>query len=189
MNSARPAERMRRRLGALLLAALACAEPTETVVPDPDLPTRDQSPMQTDQLTYQLVRGESEFRTIVRAKYVNTTGAPVYYARCLSNSTGPMFHRARTGPDSTRRFFTDSDTWACVGGVPTGVIAPGDSVEVTVPFGSFDQPRMQPPLEPEDMVGLFRVYLSLCETFEADSDDCRPSPAAQRRSNAFLIHY
>jgi hypothetical protein len=99
-----------------------------------------------------------------------------------------MFGMSRTGADSTRRFFVDW-AWACVGGVPTGVIAPGDSVTVRAPFGSVDQPNMQPPLQAEELVGLFRIYLHLCAKYDSDSDECELLPASERRSNAFLVHY
>jgi len=99
-----------------------------------------------------------------------------------------MFSIGRTGTDSLRRHFIDW-AWACVGGVPTGVLAPGLSVTVRVPLGSIDQPNMQPPLRPEDLVGQFRVALSLCASNVSDSDSCTPVPQAARRSNAFVVHY
>ena len=94
----------------------------------------------------------------------------------------------RTGPDSSRAFFVDY-AWACVGGVPRGTIAPGESIAVRVPFGSVDQPSMQPPLRAEELVGLFRIYLTFCANYSTDSDNCELLPIAERRSNAFLVYY
>jgi hypothetical protein len=112
----------------------------------------------------------------------------VYFARCTGSDTLPIFYPRRTGADSTRRFFTDW-AWACVGGVPTGTIAPGASVTVSVPFGSIDQPNMQPPLKPEDMIGEFRVVFLLCNAPVSDSDRCAAAPVQTEQSNAFSVHY
>jgi len=73
--------------------------------------------------------------------------------------------------------------------VPTGVLANGDSVVVNVPFGSVDQPQAQPPLQPYELVGQFRIHLELCEAYADDSDHCALVPAPRRQSNAFLVHY
>jgi len=99
-----------------------------------------------------------------------------------------MFGVRRTGPDSAAKLFSDL-AWACVGGVPTGEIPVAGTVTVRVPVGSVDQPAMQPPLEPEELIGLMRVELSLCKKYSADSDDCDPLPQAQRSSNAFYVTY
>ena len=151
-------------------------------------PVRDNSPVQTDSVVYHLQRLASEYRAYVVASYVNRTSSAVYFARCNRESTVPMYSIRRTGADSSRTFFTDI-FWACVGGVPTGQIAPGDSTMVRVILGSLDQPTMTPPLKPEDLVGLMRVELTLCRTFTADSDYCDPVLAPQRVSNAFLVSY
>lgn len=150
--------------------------------------SQDPSPVRTDSLTYRLQRRPNEYRAYVLATYRNTTPAPVYFARCGLGAPGPMFGVRRTGADSTRRFFTDF-VWACVGGVPTGTLNPGDSVTVRVPIGSFDQPTMRPPLAPGDLIGGFRIELSLCAHFEADSDRCMLLPQAQRSSNMFTVSY
>src|SRR5262245_30877478 len=179
-------------LARLLLCAIvltACA--TERIATDPVMnakPPWDASPVQTDSLIYHLRRTPGEFRAYVKAVYRNTTADPVYFPRCNAASTAPMFRGRRTGPDSTRSFFTDWG-WACVGGVPTGTLLPGDSAVVSVPFGSVDQPMMQPPLQPDELVGDFRVELFLCVRPETDSDHCVWSPQAQRSSNAFTVRY
>ena len=70
-----------------------------------------------------------------------------------------------------------------------GEVRPGDSVTVRVRLGAFDQPRMTPPLAPEDIVGQMRVELRLCAQYRRDSDACAPLPQAARQSNAFDVRY
>jgi hypothetical protein len=169
---------------------LACADATGAIRPPDGMkpPERDDSPVQTDSLSYRLVRLPGEYRAYVIATYRNTTGAAVYFARCGNGATQPMFAMGRTGADSTRRFFIDW-AWACVGGVLTGLIGPGQTVTVRAPFGTVDQPLLQPPLDPQDLVGTFRISLDLCARYSDDSDRCELLPENERRSNAFLIHY
>jgi hypothetical protein len=169
-------------------AALACAERGIAPADSTISLQRDESPVQTDSLSYGLTRGTREYRAYAMATYRNTTGAAVYFPRCGNKDTLPMFGIARTGPDSLRRLFVDF-AWACVGGVPTGVIAPGHSVTVRVPLGSVDQPNMTPPLQPADLVGQLRVELELCSDGVPDSERCTLLPAAARRSNSFVVHY
>lgn len=174
----------------VIMLAFGCRHAANPPTPEDlhQVPSRDRSPVQADSLTYKLVRRPDEFRAFVSATYRNTTGAPVYFARCSPRDSLPMFGVGRTGADSMRSFFVDWD-WACVGGVPTGIIAPGQSVSVRVAFGSVDQPRMEPPLRSEQLIGVFRIHLSLCRKYSSDSDSCELLPAAERRSNAFLVHY
>jgi hypothetical protein len=162
----------------------ACSNYQHTAAP----PARDDSSVQTDSLIYHLRRLPSEYRADVTATFVNRSASPVYFARCNRESTTPMFAVRRTGPDSTAKLFSGF-AWACVGGVPTGEIPVGGSVTVRVPLGSVDQTAMQPPLRREDLVGLMRVELSLCDKYSADSDYCHPSPQTQRSSNAFYVSY
>lgn len=97
-------------------------------------PPRDASPVQTDSLAYRLAREPEGYRAHVTATYTNRSGAPVYFARCNSRETTPMYLVKRTGADSARRSFADG-AWACVGRVPAGAIAPGSSVSVRVAGG------------------------------------------------------
>ena len=184
-----PAVRGRRRLLiACILLSPACVDGR---VPSPlsdGPPARDDSPVQTDSVVYHLQRRASEYRAYVSATFTNRTASPVYFARCNPESTTPMFGIGRTGADSTKAFFSDI-AWACVGGVPTGKIVPGGSAAVRIPIGSVDQPAMQPPLTPEQLVGLLRVNLLLCRRYSEDSDFCDAMPEAQRISNAFLVTY
>lgn len=150
-------------------------------------PVRDNSPVQTDAVVYQLRRTPGKYEATALATYVNRTGDTVYYARCMPADTGPIFGYLRTGPDSTRSLFTDT-AWACVGGVPLGSIRPGDSLTVAVRLGALDQPYMTPPLQPEEIVGRMRIWLALCARSAADSD-CESLPMAERQSNAFDVRY
>lgn len=156
---------------------------------DASAPSRDGAPVQTDATVYQLRRTTGGYEATAVATYVNQTGAAVYYARCgVGAYSGPIFGYRRTGPDSARTLFTDTG-WACVGGVPTGTIAPGDSVTVRVRLGAFDQRNMTPPLQAGDIVGQMRVDLELCARYSEDSDACDRLPQAARQSNAFDVRY
>ena len=168
--------------------ALGCGAASLTSLPVNEIPPRDNSPIQTDSLLYHLQRLPSEYRAFVVAIYTNRTQSTVYFARCNRQSTIPMFGVRRTGADSSRSLFSDV-AWACVGGVPTGAIAPGESVTIQAKLGTVDQLAMRPPLKLEDLVGLMRVELRLCRTFSTDSDYCDPVPDPQRISNAFLVTY
>ena len=177
--------RSRTILSLVLASVLAACRNTDATAPTALV--RDTSPLQTDALSYTLVRGPREYTTTVTATFVNTTGAPVYYRRCGIASTSPMFDLRLTGPDSTRTDVFTGVAWACVGGVPTGSLTPGEQVTIRVPFGGPDQPRAQPPITPERYTGRFRILLGLCVRYEADSDACERVPDRARQSNAFEI--
>lgn len=162
--------------------------PTPPVWDNPPAPVWDNSPVQTDALVYTLRRLPDQYRAIVIATFANRTGAPVYFERCTAAYTTPMFWMARSGADSTRKFFVDWG-WGCHGNVPPGVVLPGAAVTVAAPFGSVDQPNMRPPLQPGDLTGLFRIYLYLC-TRAAGSALCTDArPWSDRISNVFEIRY
>ena len=165
------------------------AMPSAPNPPEPPAawPVWDDSPVQTDSLVYTLRRLPRELRAFVRARYTNRTGAPVYFHRCTDDYDTPTFWFFRVGADSTRRFFVDW-MWPCVGGVPLGVIQPGEYITVTAMFGSFEQPYMTPPLLPEHLVGRLRIYMSLC-TRPAETEPCVILPFNERLTNAFEIRY
>src|SRR5215207_11200167 len=106
----------------------------------------------------------------------------------MPTDDGPMFGYFRTGPDSARSLFSDTG-WACVGGVPHGALAPGESVTVAVRLGALDQRQMTPPLRPEEIVGRMRIWLALCARNGTNTDDCVSLPLTQRQSNAFDVRY
>jgi hypothetical protein len=149
-------------------------------------PQRDASPVQTDSLQYHLRKVPGAYDAYATATYVNRTGGPVYFARCGSAATGPLFYLRRSGPDSTAAAFIGA-VWACVGGVPTGTLAPGEALSVRVWLGSTESPNANPPIRPSERVGRFRVEFALCAAPAADSDYCVPVPQAQRQSNAFDV--
>jgi hypothetical protein len=177
-----------RSLARSLLAVACAAACHQSPDAGPVGPARDASPVRTDATVYRLVRTRSGYDATAVATYVNRSDAPVYYPRCGPGIAGPMFGYRRTGADSTRELFTDT-AWACVGGMPTGVIPPGDSVVVRVRLGAYDQPDMNPPLRPEDIVGTMRVELELCARPTSSSEDCERAPQAARQSNAFVVRY
>ena len=141
--------------------------------------------MRTDSRVYHLVRGDRDYRATVTASYVNRTGAPVHFARCTSDWSTPKFGIARTGRDSTAPLLTCL-AWACVGGVPTGVIAPGDRVTIRALLGGMDQ---TPPADSAFYVGRMRIHLELCRRHSGDSDRCERLPASESRSDAFTVRY
>ena len=182
-------------VGAIALAAsVGCrdADPTAARAasdPDPALTAEwDAWPARSDSLVYHLRREPGEYRAYASVTLRNRTGGPIHFARCMPGDMRPMFGIRRTGPDSTARLFVDW-AWACVGGVPTGELASGNSVVVRVPLGSIDQPNMSPPLRPEHLVGLLRVQFQLCRARNDDSDNCDPVPQADAQSNAFEVRY
>jgi hypothetical protein len=178
----------------LLACALsACGEATTSPVresspqfdPLSGAPLRSNEPVQTDSVVYHLTRVPGGYDAWASATYVNRTGRSVYYARCTSNHNGPMFYVYRALPDTSMHFVGWG--WACVGGVPTGELAAGDSLTVRVWLGSLDQPHAQPPVTMEQRVGLLRVVLQLCASYNDDSDFCRALPLVDRRSNVFRV--
>jgi len=150
--------------------------------------TRDGSPVQTDSLVYTLRRESGAWRAYVMATYRNVDTGTVYFARCTSQDTLPIFYFRRTGPDSMRDLFTDQG-WECSGGAATGALPPGGTVTVRGTLGSVDQPQMQPPLQLSWLVGLMRVQLELCRSYASASDDCDLLPQAARQSNAFEVRF
>ena len=171
-----------RALHLLVVASVGC------IASDATGPARDDSPVQTDAVVYRLRRTPGMYEATAVATYVNRTGRTVYYPRCHYSIEGPIFGYRRTGPDSTRSLFSDT-SWGCVGGVPLGVIRPGDSLTVAVRLGAFDQPYMTPPLEPEEIVGRMRIWLGLCAGPANVSGECEYLPMAERQSNAFDVRY
>ena len=180
---------MRRRCLPFALAAFVTSCRDVTAV-DASGPARDASPAQTDATVYHLHRTTNAYEASATVTYVNRTATSVYYAPCgVGTYDGPLYGVRRTGPDSTRRLQTDIG-WACVGGVPTKELRPGDSVTVQVRLGAYDQPTQSPPVQPQDLVGLMRFQFFLCAR-SVNSEDCArtPLPQALEQSNAFDVRY
>jgi hypothetical protein len=140
----------------------------------------------TDASIYTLTRVDGGYEAEALAVYTNSTGRPVYYARCKPESSRPMYGVRRTGPDSTAPAFVGG-VWACVGGVPTGRVDPGETLSARVWLGSWDSPEAQPPITDAMRAGRFRIVFALCTSHVDDSDGCEPLPAAAAESNAFEI--
>jgi hypothetical protein len=170
-----------------MVGALACGGPT--VGPeDFVLPPGARPPVVTDAAVYTLEHRDREYVAEALATYTNSTGRPVYYQRCMPDFTGPINCVRRTGEDSTARVFVGG-AWACVGGVPTGRVLPGESISARVSLGSTDSPQARPRVTPEERVGRFRIEFALCARQEEDSDNCELLPQAARESNAFDVRF
>jgi hypothetical protein len=163
----------------IAIAATACDEQHEVVAP-----TAHVSPaVTTDSAAYTLRKVAGGYDAVAHAVYVNRTGGPVYYARCDPRSTGPMYGLRRVVPDTGFSFV--GGAWACVGGVPTGMLSAGDSITVDVWLGSTDSPAAQPPITMGQRIGRFKILLELCDRPLADSDDCKLVGEDARSSNEF----
>ena len=175
----------------LVAAALACGGTDVGPEAGPEdfaLPPGAASPIVTDASAYTLTKVPGGYDAFAEAVYTNRAGRTVYYQRCLGDSEGPIYWLRRTGPDSTAPSFAGS-AWACVGGVPTGRVRPGEALRARVWLGSTDSPNARPPISPAERVGRFRIEFALCTGPEADSDDCEPLPAPARESNAFEVRF
>jgi hypothetical protein len=106
----------------------------------------------------------------------------------LPDSDTPMYDVRRTGPDSTRSSLVGL-AWACVGGVPTGLVPPAGSVTVQARLGGTTSSSATPTTEPEAGLGHFRVVLALCAEAVNDSDLCTPLPMPESQSNAFEVRW
>ncbi|HEU4643851.1 MAG TPA: hypothetical protein VFS44_15485 [Gemmatimonadaceae bacterium] len=148
----------------------------------------DDSPIRTDSLVYHLRALPGTYDAYAVATYTNRTGAPVHFARCTRESTEPISRLRRSGADSTIGIAGGID-WACAGGVPTGVVRPGERLTARVWLGSLESPHSVPPIRPEERVGRFRIEFRLCAAPEADSDDCELLRRAARQSNEFDVHF
>jgi hypothetical protein len=152
---------------------------------EPPVPPRDDSPVQTDSLEYTLQHRPSIFDAQAVARYVNRTGQPVHFARCRSEDPLPLYEIRREGPGERTSIIGFAR--GCVGAVPTGVVAPGDSLVVPVWLGSAESPYANPPVTMAHRTGCFRILLALVEAPAADSDFVRMLPDERRRSNVFCI--
>jgi len=186
------------RLGLLLIvlgaSALACAGPGDTkrvgmnATPRSTATFQESSPVETDAAVYYLTESPSQFDAYAVATYKNRTGRAVHFKRCNSDSEGPMYAIRRSGSDAERRSLVTA-VWACVGGVPSGTLRPGDSLSARVWLGSMKSPNADPPDRPEDRIGRFQIDFLLCAAQVSDSDDCRLLPLSERQSNEFEIRF
>lgn len=157
----------------------------------PVAPSRDSSPVQTDSTIYHLERNLDALDAWATVTYVNRTGSAVYFERCYFGDSTPTYTYQRIeGPSLFDRAGWSNRTvvgiaWACYGGVPTGVLAAGDSISIRVWVGSADSPHAYPPVTYAERIGTFRILLDLCATYAIEV--CSLLPVEQRRSNEFLL--
>ena len=170
----------------VLAAAVACGDSVglSDFLPEPGSPP----PVATDAAVYTLLPTPAGHRAAAVATYTNTTGRTVYFRRCMPEDTNPMFRFRRTGADSTAPW-SIGVVWACVGGVSTGRVLPGASLTLTVGLGSPGLPFHQPPADPQEGVGHFRLELDLCAEAADDPEDCIELPQPAKESNAFEVRY
>lgn len=145
----------------------------------------DASPVRTDSLVYTLRRTPQGYDGTATLRYVNRTGRPVHYRRCATDRREPLHTTVRAPPDTARIPLGVGVVSAC-GAVPSGVLAPGDSIVMRVWIGSMDPRRPQPGYELRNRTGSMRILLDLCES-PAREGDCTLLPEAQRRSNRFRV--
>lgn len=97
-------------LGALLLCA--CTRPAEPVL------QRGDEPIQTDHLEYtarsQRDRSFPKYTFTLVARLENRSPAPIYLARCASNSPHPIYWLGRIAQEDTLDT-SYNRAWACVG--------------------------------------------------------------------------
>lgn len=167
-----------------LTILLRSEEPPPAKEPTP--PARDDSPVQTDSLVYTLRSRPSVYEAEAVAHYVNRTGRPVYFAQCIGRE--PLARHSIVPVEPRQRRPVLGVVWACAGGNPPGVVAPGDSLLVRVWLGSMESPHANPPITMADRTGCFRILLHLSHSPSEDSDALELLPEEQRRSNIFCVH-
>ncbi len=150
-------------------------------------PEWDDSPMQTDSLVYHLRKTEWGYDAWARATYTNKTNSPVYFERCMPGDEGPVYGLRRVTDQRTPMMM--GIFWACVGGVPAGVIEPGESVVLRVWLGSADSPNADPPIRPEERIGIFRIFLLLFDRPTTNDEREDQLPEGDRRSNVFEVTF
>jgi hypothetical protein len=151
----------------------------------PTPPVRDNSPVQTDSLIYTLEYRSGVYEAEAVARYVNRTAGPVYFDRCMPHDQKPMYGLVPAEDRQKRPVL--GMAWACVGGVPPGSVAPGDSIHIPVWLGSLNAPYSDPPTTMADRTGCFRLLLRLVRSPGKDSDRSELLPEEQRRSNIFCV--
>lgn len=139
----------------------------------------DDSPVKTSAGSYRLSQEQGGGVATIKASYRNETGRDLYYSQC------GMAYVRRTGADSLRKLFTVYGV--CTMATPIQVLRRGESLQLTVMFGTPAQARMTPPLQPEWMSGTMRILLNLCA--RDSKGGCTTLPDRERQSNAFELYY
>lgn len=169
-------------IGALLLCA--CTRPAEPVL------QRGDEPIQTDDLEYTARQSQRdrfpdpEYAFTLVARFENRSPAPIYLARCASNSPHPIYWLERIAQEDALDT-SYNRAWACVGHDQPIVVEPRqvrmDTLHLSGPNmvdGHTGVPHGSP-------TGLHRLY------YEAASCpgmvECR-LPADAVGSNVFRVH-
>lgn len=174
----------------------AAPEPTESPVPAPApsalrrsdeaiVPPRDDSPLQTDRLVYTLAQRGLVYEAWAVVTYTNSRNSSVYFPTgCRENR--PTYHIVRPEGESIRASL--GLAWACVGGQPPMEIPPGTTRQDSVWLIGNASPHRNPPDDPRERVGLFRVRYRIYANVQ-DGREVDPLPEAERQSNIFLVQY
>jgi hypothetical protein len=141
--------------------------------------------VRTDSLTYHLERVAGGYGAVAMVTYTNSGPDPVFFARCGPSSTSPTYSVVRS--KNPTLWSVVGHVWGCPGGVPTGRLDPGETLNIEVWLGSADSPRANPPVLMEHRVGTFRIHLDLCGAHEAESTDCTLLSEDALASNEFEI--
>lgn len=165
----------------MLAGVLGCRE--SAGIHDTD--AEDTKAVYTDSASYTLRRVAGGFDAVAKVVYVNRSSKPEHFLRCDPRSTGPRYSLQRVNPDTG--FFFVGGIWACVGGVPTGVLAPGDSMLLSVSLSSSDSPHAQPPITMGQRTGTFKIVVPLCKTPVAELKECPNGDYELRASNTFVL--
>lgn len=144
-------------------------------------PERDNSPLQTESLVYNLRGYFGAYEADATVVYVNRTASPVFYAPCTGGSPLPDLDIVRAGNDTTPHVIGAG--CAGVGLMATRSVAPGDSLVFSVFLGS----GQRPVVDMTHRTGLFRILMHLCTQYDVESDNCILLPVEQRRSNVFRV--
>ena len=171
-----------RLLGSAILASSAgCAD-------GPVGPEWDDSPLRTDSLVYHLSKTNWAYDATASVTYTNTRNSPVYFERCMPDSSGPVYQLQRA-VDRDLESVVGEGAWACGGGVPTGVVEPGQTLEFQVWVGSSLSPYANPSILHEERIGLYLIMLILFDHPTTNDSNDRPLSDDERRSNVFEIKF
>lgn len=144
----------------------------------------------TDTTVYWLHDAGGVLLARATATFVNRSAERVYFGRCMPTDAFPTYSFRRTGADSLK--VTEfGPVWACVGGVPPGVVEPGATLSFQLLLYARADYNGQPPPNPAARVGLFRAELSLfrCAAGGTWAAGCTMLAQPERQTNAFDVRF
>ena len=186
MNLRRASKRALLALAALVGGACDASSPTRPAPPVP-IPVRDDAPVQTDALDYELQYGSGP-RYAARAvvTYRNDTPATVYFDR-LSGGDGPLlFELTPAWPGSFG--VAVSQIFIGTGSIAIAV-APGQTLveTVTLELQDIDQPTSQPRFVGSS--GVLRMRLRAYSRINDFGEADHSSASTELVSNAFRVRF